>query len=400
MSELLQHLLDRRTGALFFLGAFVIWTVFGVIEGSQYYFIRSLGSPVSWEHAFRVAIPRMWVWAALTPAIVAVSKRIAGYGTVQKIVLHLAGAVVFSGLGLTLGVIVYYWTANSAGTPLARLVPAYFSAHSAVAIIAYLAVTGSYYAYSYYDRFRQRDLKASRLQTKASRLEARLSESRLRLLREQLQPHFLFNALHSVSALVLKGESGRAIRMIARLTEFLRLTLDQPPGQLVTLEEEIELLDRYLCIQQERFGDRLNIEWDVEVSALHALVPSLVLQPLVENAVRHGVENRDAGGLIRIAASVSGQRIRIRVEDDGPGIRGIGRPEREGIGLRNTRLRLRELYGASNSALDCRNRPEGGAVAEVVIPFVEADRAPDQGEERNQWTAAARPRQTGGDPTR
>lgn len=345
-----------------------LWTLLGVVEGCQYYFIRSLGStPVTWEHALRVSVPRMWVWALLTPPIVVVAKRIGRRRrTVDRFGLHVLSALAFSLLGLTVGALVYYATANDAGTPLARLIPAYFAAHSAVAIIAYLAVTGAYYAYSYHERFHRRDLEASRLELRASRLEARLTESRLHLLREQLQPHFLFNTLHAIATLVLKGEAERGIRMIARLSEFLRLSLDQPPGQLVPLSEELELLDRYLAIQKARFGDRLRVERGVDPAAGPALVPSFLLQPLAENAIRHGVEKSPDAGSIRIRAFLDGEEVRVLVEDDGPGF--DGDRFREGIGLRNTRLRLSELYGR-RATLCCRNRPGGGASVEIALPL-------------------------------
>ena len=348
--------------------AFGLSTLLGVVEGCQYYFIRSLGStPVTWEHALRVSVPRMWVWALLTPPIVAVAKGIGRRRrTVDRIALHVLAALAFSLLGLTVGAVVYHSTANEAGTPLARMIPAYFAAHSAVAIIAYLAVTGAYYAYSYYERFHRRDLEASRLELRASRLEARLTESRLHLLREQLQPHFLFNTLHAIATLVLKGQAERAIRMIARLSEFMRLSLDQPPGQVVPLSEELELLDRYLAIQNARFGDRLRVERGVDPAAGSALVPSFLLQPLAENAIRHGVEKTPEGGSIRIRAFLDGEDVRIRVEDDGPGFEsGL---MREGIGLGNTRLRLSELYGR-RATLCCRNRRRGGASVEICLPL-------------------------------
>lgn len=358
----------RVSGAVLFGAAFCIWTVFGIVEGCQYYFIRSLGAgPVSWEHAFRVSVPRMWVWALLTPAIVWATRWIARGGVVRSLTLHLLSAIAFSLLGLSVGAVVYFWTANDAGTPLGRLFPAYFAAHSAVAIIAYLAVTGGFYAHSYYERFRQRDMEASRLRAQTARLEARLSQSRLRLLREQLQPHFLFNTLHAISTLVLKGQSERAIRMIARLSDFLRLSLDQPLGQLVPLAQELEALDRYLEIQAERFGDRLEIERDLEPASRRALVPSLLLQPLAENAIRHGIEQMQKRGLIRLRTSVQGEAVTIRVEDNGPGFSGTGTP-REGVGLRNTRLRLQELYG-EDASLRYRNGALGGASVEVVLPL-------------------------------
>jgi LytS/YehU family sensor histidine kinase len=185
----------------------------------------------------------------------------------------------------------------------------------------------------YYRKFKDRELRATQL-------EARLAEAQLQVLRMQLQPHFLFNTLHAISALVHQ-DAEAADRMISRLAEFLRLTLDSVGVQEIELKGELESLDKYLEIEQVRFSDRLTVVRSIEPHTLDMLVPNLILQPLVENAVRHSIAPRSAGGRIEIRARREGNNLVIDVTDDGGG----AVPLCEGVGLTNTRARLRQLYG-------------------------------------------------------
>ena len=175
-----------------------------------------------------------------------------------------------------------------------------------------------------------------------SSLESRAlaHEARLQALRYQLHPHFLFNALNALSTLIAERRNDEAGRMVGQLAAFLRSTLEGDKAE-VPLREEIELARRYLEIEQVRFGERLRTRFDVDPGVLDARVPSLILQPLIENAVRYGIGSREEGGSIAVRASRRGQMLALQVEDDGPGISGA----REGIGLSNTRARLAELYG-------------------------------------------------------
>ena len=171
-------------------------------------------------------------------------------------------------------------------------------------------------------------------------------EAQLKMLRYQLNPHFLFNTLNAISTLILDNQNKKANHAITRLSEFLRYTLDQDPMKKVTLRQEIEALDLYLGTERLRFGERLHLEYAIEEGALDALVPSLLLQPLLENSLKYAVSAREQGGSVRIEGRAREGRLELSVIDDGPGLReGMPAGERRGVGLRNTRERLAVLYG-------------------------------------------------------
>src|SRR5688572_22558397 len=203
---------------------------------------------------------------------------------------------------------------------------------------------------------------------RAARLETRLAEARLETLTAQLQPHFLFNTLHAISTLMHRDVEA-ADTMLARLGDLLRRTLDGRDRPEVPLAEEVQLLNAYLDIARVRFEDRLTLEVRIAADTHGALVPRFVLQPLVENALQHGIGSRHGCGRVTIQAERDGERLHLSVSDDGPGgaLHGNGFP-REGIGLTNTRERLRERYGADHS-LQLTNGENGGLLVAVDIPF-------------------------------
>ncbi len=193
-------------------------------------------------------------------------------------------------------------------------------------------------------------------------------EAQLKMLRYQLNPHFLFNTLNAISTLILDNQNRTASHAVMRLSEFLRYTLDQDPMKRVTLRQEIEARDLYLGTERLRFGERLRLEYDVEGAALDALVPSLLLQPLVENALKYAVSPREEGGMVRIEGRARGAMLEVSVIDDGPGIDDRSRPaERRGVGLRNTRERLAVLYGDSFRFAALNGRP--GLKIELALPL-------------------------------
>jgi len=201
-------------------------------------------------------------------------------------------------------------------------------------------------------------------------LEAQLSQAQLQALKMQLHPHFLFNTLHSISAL-LNHDPEAARKMITRLGDFLRLTLENSGTQEVTLQQEIEFLRCYLEIERIRFQDRLMTRVDVSPPALDAKVPNLILQPIVENAIRHGIAPRSSPGLIEILAKPQNGTLRIQVRDNGPGLPPDRTSEKmftKGLGLANTERRLDQLYGAAHR-FDLVNDPEGGLIVTLEIPF-------------------------------
>jgi two-component system LytT family sensor kinase len=210
--------------------------------------------------------------------------------------------------------------------------------------------------------------RAVRQVTETAKLEARLAEARLETLTAQLQPHFLFNTLHAVSTLMHRDVEA-ADRMLARLGDLLRRTLDDRGRPELPLVEELRLLDAYLDIARVRFQDRLTVDLRIAPDTNHALVPRFVLQPLVENALQHGIGSREGSGRVTIRSERAGERLSLVVSDDGAGgpLNGNGFP-REGIGLTNTRLRLRERYGADH-ALQLTKGDEGGLVVTMNIPY-------------------------------
>jgi len=233
-------------------------------------------------------------------------------------------------------------------------------------LIVYLAVLAAGFARDNFLRYRARQEEAVRLGAEAARLQAQLAEARLDALRRQLDPHFLFNTLHAVSSLVERDPRG-VRRMISRLSDLLRHSIEGADEPEVPLRRELELLGRYVDIMQVRFQGRLAVETRADERALDALVPSLILQPLVENAIKHGVERRTEGGRIEITAAVEGPTLVLRVADDGAGPGAAVTTAGSGVGLRNTVARLEHLYG-NDHRFSLTPSPAGGTLAEVRLP--------------------------------
>lgn len=219
----------------------------------------------------------------------------------------------------------------------------------------YLALVGAAHAASFYRRAQERERRALEL-------DARLAEARLHALRMQIQPHFLFNSLNALAALIHKDPDA-ADEMLAGLAAFLRLTLEEATGQETELGRELEFARHYLAIEQVRFGERLRYVIDVPAELHGGRLPALALQPIIENAVRHGIESRTESGVVSVRAERQGDRLIVTVEDNGPG---FADSVREGVGLRNTRSRLHELYG-DGASLSWKS--EGGTQVEIAVPW-------------------------------
>jgi two-component system LytT family sensor kinase len=225
----------------------------------------------------------------------------------------------------------------------------------------YWATLGVLYAYNFYHKYRERELRASQL-------EARLAQTKLQVLKMQLHPHFLFNTLNAISELVYRDPE-IAEHMITNLSDLLRISLDNVGVQEVPLQQELDFLNKYLEIEQTRFHDRLQLQMSIDPDTLDASVPNMILQPLVENAIKHGIGPRSAGGRIEIAAHRSNGTLHMRVSDDGRGLpNGEQAALREGVGLANTRARLAHLYG-SNHNFELISSPHTGLTLELEIPF-------------------------------
>jgi sensor histidine kinase YesM len=233
-------------------------------------------------------------------------------------------------------------------------------------VLTYWITVGFVHVTEYWRRAREREVRAAEL-------AAELSRARLDALSMQLHPHFLFNTMHAISSAIREDPEG-AEDMLAELADLLRATLEKPAGNEVTLREELDFIERYIGIQRVRFGDRLDVHMTVDDSMFDARVPGFILQPLVENAIEHGIAKRLRGGRLEIAAAAEGDTLVLSVTDDGPGLadgdaRGHGTGER--VGLANTRARLAHLYG-DRGALELLT-PEGGGVAATVrVPLSHA----------------------------
>ncbi len=204
----------------------------------------------------------------------------------------------------------------------------------------------------------------------ALKSSAMAHEAQLKMLRYQLNPHFLFNTLNAISTLILERDTELANRMVSKLSSFLRFSLDNDPLQKITLDDELQAVSLYLDIEKVRFEDRLQLEVDIEDEARRAHIPSLLLQPLVENAIKHGIARSESGGTLRIAARVFAGELLLELSDDGPGceLPGGELPNDAGVGIRNTRERLVELYGSDHDFRLSHNQPHGLTI-KIRIPF-------------------------------
>jgi two-component system LytT family sensor kinase len=262
-------------------------------------------------------------------------------------------------------------TFHDFGANMGRLMATYFTTWLAF----YWLIVGAHHALFYLRRAVQRDREASELALRASQLEAGLATANLRALNMQLQPHFLFNTLNAISVLAAKGERAQTVRLIERMSDLLRMSLENS-AQTLPLVRELEFAQRYLDIEQVRFADRMTVRFDVAPDTMSALVPSMVLQPLVENAVKHGIARRRGSGRIEVRARRLDDRLELSVRDDGPGFDAAPAAGSTGVGLANTQARLEQLYGPDGFEMFRGSGPGGGARVRITLPFRLA--APDE----------------------
>lgn len=359
---------------------FATWTVVGL-----FFFTQDVWRSWFWNGAtpwwrFLLSwLSSTWIFAALTPGILWMGRRwpLDERGWARRAPVHL----VVSAAVAMVHVAITAYTVPLTGV-LGEVTPATYrqafgvmlaiSLHTTV--LTYWMVLAVQHGGRALRRAQEREKTALRLEAKAAALQAQLSRAQLSALKAQLQPHFLFNTLNAIMVLVRQRKVELAEDTIARLSDLLRLVLDDVEASEVSLRRELDYLGRYLAIEQLRFADRLTVEIEVAPELLGAAVPHLGLQPLVENAFRHGIGKRSSAGLVRVSGARRGEQLVIAVEDDGPGPQ--LRDERElaedggggGIGLANTRARLRQLYGEA-AQLTLGPRPGGGARAELTLPF-------------------------------
>jgi two-component sensor histidine kinase len=302
------------------------------------------------------------IWAFLTLAIFWLGKRFPfGQGHLARnLAIHLAACVACAFVQTYLAVLACEFIRTELPKPTisGNVLFYYVVAKLNNNIFFYWAILGVSHILRYYREFRDRELRSSQL-------EARLAETRLQILKMQLHPHFLFNTLNAISALIHQDVE-LADRMIARLGDLLRATLENASLQEVAFRQELDFIEPYLEIEKARLGPRLTVQMAIDPAALDARVPNLILQPLVENAIRHGIASRAEPGWIEISARRDNGFLHLAVNDDGPGL--AGQAPTEGIGLGNTRARLAQLYGA-NHRLELTRGPKGGLRVAIAIPY-------------------------------
>lgn len=339
-----------------------IWLVPGLLQCVQEAtYAKSNGAAdVSLPHILLHFLPSWLPWAAFTPAVLWIARRFPFQrGTLARALpVHMAACVAFGGLHL---IILGLFRTNFPPAPWAEpdlgawLTRTLWSLHSQAEVLAYAGVVMAGHAFAALRSARERELRAARL-------EGQLTEARLAALREQLHPHFLFNTLNAIDVLMV-DDPQRAGEMLRRLSDLLRLTLEDI-GPLHSLAREFEHLRCYLGIESVRFSDRLKTKLEAQEDTLDLAVPSLLLQTLVENALRHGIAPRAAGGCVSVRARRDGGWLELVVEDDGEGFQG---ELCEGIGLSNSRARLAGLFGAEHS-FEIEAGAAGGTRVLVRIP--------------------------------
>jgi signal transduction histidine kinase len=349
----------------------VSWTLFGLFFSSQVLINRAYrGRPLNLGHTLSIWLICAYIWAALTPLILYLSRRFRiERGRLRNLLLHLVASLGFSLIQLGAYIAAISFT-DALSQPFANVFRDYIVTGLHFNLLTYWALVALSHAADYYRKYQERELSASQL-------KAQLAHAQLSSLKMQLHPHFLFNTLNAIAVLVRKSSNKEAIGMLSGLSDLLRHSLENIDAQEVSLKEELEFLKLYLEIEQVRFNDRLQLRMEIEQDTLDALVPNLILQPLVENAIRHGIGKRSSAGLLEITARRENGRLRLQVRDDGPGISANdSKNARAQIGLTNTRTRLHQLYGDAQT-FELRNAVGGGAVATLVIPFRERG---DQGQ--------------------
>jgi two-component sensor histidine kinase len=336
---------------------FAAWTAVGLIQS-----LPEIAQGAEWPHVLGKVIDA-WAWALLTPVILLVDRKLASkeQGIVRLTLWLLLLSVPFSFIHTYLAGILLYPIPQIWWGPIRNQQFVVFFLEGSWQ--TYCAVVAILQAFNYYNRF-----LASRLNLE--RTEKTLIEARLNALRMQLEPHFLFNTFNAISS-EISEDPKRARDMIEDLGALLRQSLDCKDSAEITLAQELALLGRYLSIQSVRFGDRLKVEMNIAPETLRAMVPSMLLQPLVENAIRHGIEGRMSGGTILVSASRVEDQLQIRIVDDGVGLpRNWQLESSKGVGVRVTRERLEALYPELDELrFAIRPRQSGGTEVVIQIPF-------------------------------
>jgi signal transduction histidine kinase len=351
---------------------FVLWTGLGLFNFTHGLTQRLiLHDPSPWWH-FLVAWLVVYIWALLTPSILWLGWQfpVGRRNWLFPAALHFLLSAFFSTFALSLEA----WV-DSHLALLPTFVHGFREAFTLLmvrgfhgGILNYWIVLGVQSGVVYYRRYQDRAQEVLKVELRASELQSQLMSAQLSALKMQLQPHFLFNTLNAITVLVRQQKTKDAEQMLGHLSDLLRGVLEDIEAQEVPLRRELEYLRLYLAIEQVRFPDRLRVEISADPVTQEALVPQLLLQPIVENAIRHGIGLRSSGGRILISAAKVNGTVELRVRDDGPGLSSGHSSTERGIGLANTRARLQQLYG-QEAKLEIKNCDPGGVIVTMKIPF-------------------------------
>ncbi|BFI97472.1 MAG: histidine kinase [Rhodanobacter sp.] len=323
----------------------------------------SEGDSPNWLRNLVWNLGNFWLWMALVPLLGWLGRQGAGRGWRRFCVVHVPASLAVALAQMLAHLTLFWWLCGPGRMPVhtfGQYVRMEFAYSYHLAVLTYWIVLAALRGLESRRRLRDERLRSAQLETQ-------LAQAQLQALRMQLQPHFLFNTLNAISALAL-ADPLQARLMIARLSDFLRLTLEERHAPQVPLARELEFLRCYLDIQRVRFQDRLGTRLDVAEDALHAAVPNLILQPLVENALRHGLLAKAEPGNLQVHGRRDGDKLVLCVDDDGLGLPAEGASE--GIGLTNTRARLAMLFGA-DACMELQRRDGGGTRVELRLPFRE-----------------------------
>jgi two-component system, LytTR family, sensor kinase len=349
------------------LALLAIGAVPGLTSATSMYFVIHAKEPAyTYWLAVKSHLPGWEYWALVAPLVLLLGRSFPWGPTPRRwaaIPVHLL-AVAMLGVG---HVFVTFMSGRWSGQPyydgafLERL-PVMFAKNLHIELLTYLCILALGYALDFHGRLREREVRAAVL-------EMQLAQAQVEALKMQLHPHFLFNTLNTISVLVRKQDAQGSLRMLNGLSELLRVTLETGDRPFVSLKAEVEFLEKYLDIQKTRFQDRLRVSFEISPETLDAKIPSLLLQPLVENAVKHGINERGDSGAVTLRAHREGTRLIVEVLDDGPGPCSQWE-ERKGIGVANVEARLAQRY-PGNHRFALERREPCGTRASIEIPFEE-----------------------------
>lgn len=369
---------DRGRAAKWLL-IFGVWTLFALFFASQFALQNQLSeNPIPFWRILSWQLVSGYAWFLFSPIILTLSAKYPFEDQKWRVSvpIHVVASILVSLCLLAVDAFILPKLGYLARFQLTSFFETYkilFFVNFHFSIAIYWAVVAIHQAILYYRKYRERELKTSQL-------EARLAQSRLQVLKMQLHPHFLFNTLNAISELIHRNPDV-ADRMITDLSDLLRMSFENLEVQEIPLSQELEFLRKYLEIEQTRFHDRLEVKMDIASDTLDASVPNMILQPLVENAIKHGISPKADGGHINVTAARSNGHLQIRVSDDGVGVPGgeVSRVE-EGVGLSNTRRRLRHLYGDAHT-FDLNSVGGHGVNVDLDIPYRQYENVPRSTEE-------------------